>query len=51
MTLTHAGIAFLVAAIILGLDFLAGFAGESYTRYRGYILALFFIALGLLLTQ
>jgi len=49
MTLSCAGIGFLIAAIILGLDFLAGFAGESYTRYRGYILALYFIiALGLL---
>lgn len=50
MTLTHAGICFGIAAIILALDFLFGFVGESYTRYRGYILALFFIALGLLLS-
>jgi hypothetical protein len=51
MTLTHAGICFLVAVIILGLDFLLGFAGEAYVRYRGWVLALFFIALGLLLAQ
>lgn len=51
MTLTHAAICFLIAVIILGLDFLLGFVGETYRCDSGYILALFFIALGLLLTQ
>lgn len=51
MSTTKAGVCFASAAIILALDFLFGLFGESYARYRGYVLALFFVALGLLLTQ
>jgi hypothetical protein len=51
MTITHASLCFLVAVILFGLDFLLGFVGESYVRYRGWVLAFFFIALGLMLSQ
>lgn len=51
MTFDHAHICYLIAVIILGLDFLLGFVGESYVRYRGWVLAFFFIALGLLLAH
>lgn len=51
MTLTHAKICYLIAAIILALAFLLGWAGEPFAPYqpRVFALALFFISLGLLL--
>lgn len=53
MTTTHAGVCFAVAAIILALAFLLGWAGEPFVAWhpRVLALALFFVALGLLLTQ
>jgi uncharacterized membrane protein len=50
---TKAGICFAIAAIILALAFLLGWAGEPFAAWhpRVLTLALFFVSLGLLLTQ
>ncbi|MCA1666775.1 MAG: hypothetical protein LC793_05115 [Thermomicrobia bacterium] len=44
-------ILFIVAAVIFALDFLAGFAGETYARYRINAAAFFCLTLALFLTH
>jgi hypothetical protein len=49
MTLTHAGICFLVAVILFGIAFVLDWTPNAFPSARVYILAWFFVALGLLL--
>jgi hypothetical protein len=49
MTLTLVLVLLLIAAIIFGLDFLLGFTGVEYGRWRVQSLAWFLVALSLLL--
>jgi hypothetical protein len=49
MTLTVVLVLLLIAAIIFGLDFLLGFTGVEYGRWRVQSLAWFLVVLALLL--
>ncbi len=42
---------FVIALVVFALDFLAGFAGETYARYRINALAFFCLTLALFLVH
>lgn len=53
MSTTKAGVCFAIAAVILALAFILGWAGEPFAAWhpRVLALALFFLSVGALLTQ